>query len=132
MARPSKLPVHPSKLVLGLLKCSKHPLTAYNLLEKLKKHGVQGPPVIYRALKQLMDKGQIHRIQALNAYVACGCEAGHHHEFSVLTVCKGCKTVDEMHDHAVIRYLAGLRRLGINVPKAAVVELPVVCQDCAT
>lgn len=130
MARPSTLPVHPTTLVLAALRKSPQPLTAYELLKKLKKHGVQGPPVVYRALEKLAAEGSVHRIQALNAYVACNCAPSHTHDVSVLTVCQDCRKVDELHNHEVIRHLTKLRRMHVNLPDLAVVELPVTCDDC--
>ncbi len=131
MARPSSLPAPAEELVLGALRKSKKPLSAYDILEKVKKFGIKSSPIVYRALEVLMKNGSAHKINELGAFVACACTADHYHDVSVLTVCNGCKRVDELHDHAVIHHLTNLRKLHVNLMKSAVVELPVTCQNCA-
>lgn len=131
MARPSSLPIHPRELVLKALRKSNVPMSAYSLLEKLKPHGVSAAPIIYRALEHLTKVGSIHKIRALNAFVACDCTADHHHSLSVLTVCDGCERVTELHDHTVIHQLEALRGRGVRLAEHAVIELPITCAACA-
>ncbi len=130
MARPSTLPKPADALVLSCLQKNGQPMSAYAILEKVKKFGIKSSPIVYRALETLMKNGSAHKINELNAFVACACTADHHHDVSVLTVCKGCKRVDELHDHAVIHHLTKLRKLHVNLSKSAVVELPVTCENC--
>ena len=130
MARPSKLLMHPRDMVLDILRKSNAPLTAYNLLRKLQPFGVKSAPIVYRALDGLELAGSVHKIKELGAYVACNCEDDHVHHLSVLTVCKSCKKVKELHDHKVIDYLEGLRQLKINLPDTAIIELPITCEQC--
>ena len=130
MARPSTLSKPADELVLGALRKSKQPMSAYDILDKVEKFGIKSSPIVYRALEALMKQGRAHKINELNAFVACACTADHHHDVSVLTVCKGCKRVDELHDHAVIHHLTKLRKLHVNLSKSAVVELPVTCENC--
>lgn len=130
MARPSKLAIHPKKMVLAALRKSGQPLGAYDILERLKPQGVQGATVVYRALEALIKEGAVHKIQALNSFVACDCTAEHEHRLSVLTVCHDCKSVNELHDHEVIHQLESLSRKGVSIVRDAVIELPVTCQDC--
>lgn len=130
MARPSKQPVHPREMVLKILRRRKSPMSAYAVLEKLSEHGIKGPPVVYRALDALMERGLVHKIQATSEYIACNCTADHDHGLSVLTICGGCKKVAEIHDHAVIHHLEKLSKLGLVLADHAVVELPVMCGRC--
>ena len=131
MGRPSSLSAPASALVLRMLRKSAHPMTAYSLLEKLKKSGIKSAPIIYRALDALMKEGAVHKIKELGAYVACDCAKSHNHTLSVLTVCHGCNKVAELHDHAVIHQLENLRNSGIRLTENAVIELPVTCNACA-
>jgi len=130
MARPSKLLVHPRDMVLAVLRESSVPLTAYDLLKKIMPFGVKSAPIVYRALEALEQAGEVHKIKELGAYIACNCTEEHAHQLSVVTICVGCKKVAELHDHAVIDYLDGLRRLKINLPETAIIELPVTCVNC--
>jgi Fur family transcriptional regulator, zinc uptake regulator len=132
MARPSSLPIHPRDLVLKALKKSRKPMTAYELLERLKPHGIKGPPIVYRALDALMKAGTVHRINELGAFVACDCAKDHHHALSVLTVCSDCRKVAELHDHAIIHQLENLRKHGVPLQDHAVIELPITCSACAS
>lgn len=131
MGRPSSLPVHPKQLALKELKKYKKPMSAYDLLERLKPHGVNGAPVVYRALDSLMKSGVVHKIHALNTFIACNCHADHDHSLSVLTICQDCDGVEELHNHDVIHQLEGLRKKGVPLVKHAVIELPINCQACA-
>lgn len=130
MARPSNLPAPAEVLVLGALRRSKLPLSAYTILERVNKYGIKSSPIVYRALEALMKSGKVHKINELNAFVACACTADHTHDVSVLTVCQDCKRVDELHDHTVIHHIAKLRKLHVNLTHTAVVELPVTCDSC--
>ncbi len=131
MGRPSSLSAPASELVLKALRKSDEPMTAYTLLEKLKKSGIKSAPIIYRALESLMKEGAVHKIKELGAYVACDCSKSHSHALSVLTVCHGCHKVAELHDHAVIHQLENLRKSGIRLTEHAVIELPITCNACA-
>ena len=52
-------------------------MSAYDLIQVLHSEGMSSPPTMYRALRQLVDAGVAHRIESLNAFVACRHE---HHE----------------------------------------------------
>lgn len=131
MARPSSLSAPADQLVLKTLRKAKTPMTAYALLEKLKKSGINSAPIIYRALDTLIQRGEAHKIKELGAFVACDCHEDHQHSLSVLTVCRACKTVTELHDHAVIHRLENLRQQGVRLADHAVIELPILCGKCA-
>ena len=51
--------------VLYALQRANGPLTAYQILDRLKKHGVSGPTTVYRALHSLVLDGTVHRIETL-------------------------------------------------------------------
>lgn len=130
MARPSSLPAPAEELVLGALRKSKTPLSAYDILEKVNKFGIKSSPIVYRALEALMKNGKAHKINELNAFVACACEADHHHALSVLTICRDCKKVNELHNHDVIHHMEKLRTFDVNLTASAVIELPITCENC--
>jgi Fur family zinc uptake transcriptional regulator len=131
MGRPSSLSAPAAELVLKVLRKSEEPMTAYTLLEKLKKSGIKSAPIIYRALESLMKEGAVHKIKELGAYVACDCTKDHHHALSVLTICGDCHKVAELHDHTVIHQLENLRKSGVRLQNHAVIELPITCNACA-
>ncbi len=131
MARPSTLPAPAEELVLKELRKIRTPLGAYSILEKVKKFGINNSPVVYRALEALIVRGDVHKINELNAFVACNCDPDHKHALSVLAVCGDCSLVEELHDHGIIHQIEGLRKKGVRLREHAVVELPILCDNCA-
>ena len=86
----------PREHVLDIVASADHPLTAYDVLNKLsKKLNQPKPPTAYRALEFLMQHGFIHRIESLNSYVACG--EDHKHRGSQFMICDTCGQVEEVH-----------------------------------
>ncbi|MFO1175318.1 MAG: transcriptional repressor [Paracoccaceae bacterium] len=80
--------------VLEILLEEHRALGAYDLLERLARDGFGNqPPVAYRALDFLVDHGLAHRIDRLNAFMACT-HPGHAHTPAVL-ICRACRTVAE-------------------------------------
>jgi len=130
MSRPSKLSASSPELVLKVLQVDFKPLGAYEILEKVKEFGIKSPPIVYRALDTLMKIGKVHKINELNTFIACDCEEDHQHLLSILTICQSCNEVSELHDHIVIDHLAKLKTLNIYLANKAVIELPIMCQNC--
>jgi Fur family zinc uptake transcriptional regulator len=130
MSRPSKLSASSPELVLKVLQSNVKPLGAYEILEKVKEFGIKSPPIVYRALDTLMKIGKVHKINELNTFIACDCEEDHQHLLSILTICQSCNEVSELHDHIVIDHLAKLKTLNIYLANKAVIELPIMCQNC--
>ena len=130
MSRPSKLSASSPELVLKVLQSNVKPLSAYEILEKVKEFGIKSPPIVYRALDTLMKIGKVHKINELNTFIACDCEEDHQHLLSILTICQSCNEVSELHDHIVIDHLAKLKTLNIYLANKAVIELPIMCQNC--
>lgn len=81
--------------VLELLMQAGGPVKAYDLLSGLKPGGGAQPPTVYRALDFLTAAGLAHKVEALNAYMACvhGEESGG----AELFICEGCGAVEERH-----------------------------------
>lgn len=82
------------QLVLQLLQASGKPLSAYEVLDRLREQGTQWqPPTVYRALDYLVEQGLAHYLQSIQKYVVCpqqGCE-----QFSQLLICVQCGQVQE-------------------------------------
>ena len=67
---------------------------AYEILEKLTEDGKRPqPPVAYRALEFLVGQGCVHKIESLNAYIACE-HMGTDHQPAFL-ICRSCQAVAE-------------------------------------
>jgi Fur family transcriptional regulator, zinc uptake regulator len=86
--------------VLEILLEEHRALGAYDVLQRLAADGFGNqPPVAYRALEFLVDQGFAHRIDRLNAFVAC-MHPGETHAPSFL-ICGTCNAVAEAPARAV-------------------------------
>ena len=82
--------------VLQTVAGSKKPLGAYEILERLDKIlESPKPPTIYRAINFWVEKGFIHCIESLNAYITC--HADHRHKGSQFIICDDCGIAIETH-----------------------------------
>ena len=85
----------PREYVLGIIAAADKPLTAYDVLDALaEKLDKPKPPTAYRALEFLMQHGFVHRIESLNAYIACA--EDHKHQGSQFMICDGCGRVRKL------------------------------------
>ncbi len=78
----------PRRRVLELLLRADAPLKAYDIIAGFGDRGDPAkPPTVYRALEFLERMGFAHRIESLNAYVACRLEGGHAAAFLICDCC---------------------------------------------
>ncbi|MGE3142859.1 MAG: transcriptional repressor [Hyphomonadaceae bacterium] len=117
------------KRVLALLVDSAAPAKAYDLLQQL---GVDDrpakPPTIYRALDFLMRLGLAHKIQSLNAFIACeigGCERS-----TIFLICDRCGAAEEFDaGHALVDLSEAAARDGFAI-KRTMIEASGLCAKC--
>ena len=84
------------RLVLDALGTKTSPMKAYELLEALKGSGVKAPMTVYRALDRLEERGLIHKLDAINAFVLCRHQTPH--EVQAFLVCIECCDAQEIED----------------------------------
>jgi Fur family transcriptional regulator, zinc uptake regulator len=115
--------------VLGLIFEAEGPLTAYQLLDRLKETRERAvPPTVYRALDFLMEQRLVHKLERLNAFIPCA-EGGHDHPAQFL-ICRQCGTVAEIEDRAAAQALEhAAERQGFH-PGTTVVEIEGTCAAC--
>lgn len=91
-----------------------------------------GPPTVYRALASLVDRKLVHRLETLNAFVACRHERHHDqpYETTVLSVCDDCGAVDERVAPGVTAALSSVTDSSGFAASRQVVELRGVCAEC--
>lgn len=115
--------------VLALLLASPRALGAYELLESMRStHAGAQPPTVYRALEFLMEAGLAHRLDTLNAYVACALDE---HDHSLLLVCPACGKVTEINDPDVFHLLSRHAAESGFVLPGECLEVKGSCRDCA-
>ncbi|MBM1221181.1 transcriptional repressor [Ponticoccus sp. SC2-23] len=103
---------------------------AYDVLARLSEEGLGSkPPVAYRALGFLTEQGFAHRIERLNAFVACA-RPGADHDPAFM-ICRSCGTVAEA-GQARGGPLARSAQAAGFVIEQAVVEAEGLCPSCQT
>lgn len=117
-------------MVLDALSRAAAPMSAYALLDALRADGFRAPMQVYRALDKLVARRRVHRLETLNAYVACAHRHGHAGTV-LFVICNGCGEVAELADaelDALLRRRAQDRRFATE---SAIVELRGTCARCA-
>ncbi|MGE0502676.1 MAG: Fur family transcriptional regulator [Rhizobiaceae bacterium] len=119
--------------VLGALEGAAQPLSAYTLLDQLREKGFRAPLQVYRALDGLIKAGLAHRLESLNAFVACAETHGHDHghAMTAFAICDQCGQVSELSDHAIAHRLDAWVGASGFVPRKAVIEFRGTCGKCA-
>ncbi|MEM9617366.1 MAG: transcriptional repressor [Pseudomonadota bacterium] len=126
--RPSGLAKN-EKLVWDILVNAAEPLKAYEILDKLKEQGVRAPMTVYRALDGLEEKGHIHKLDGLNAFVLCNHEGPH--VVQTFLVCESCSTVQELEVVAVEADIAPAVHAAAFDMHTARLEIKGNCNSCA-
>lgn len=114
------------KRVLEILLESHAAMGAYDVLARLDAEGLGSkPPVAYRALTFLVEQGFVHRIERLNAFVACVHPSAAHDP--AFMICRSCGTVAEAQANAAMDQAAA--QSGFHVEQT-VIEAEGLCPSC--
>lgn len=117
-------------LVLDALTRAEGPLSAYTILDRLRDSGLKAPLQVYRALEKLLDFGLVHRLESLNAFVACAHPHCHAQGLIAFAICEDCGQVDEFSDTVVRERLgAWSTSNGFTVEKTTI-EIRGHCAAC--
>ncbi|MGJ8621605.1 MAG: transcriptional repressor [Yoonia sp.] len=114
--------------VLEILLETHAAMGAYDVLARLDAEGLGSkPPVAYRALSFLVDQGFVHRIERLNAFIACA-HPGASHDPAFM-ICRACGTVAEAEVTAALAQPAAISGFQIE---QTVIEAEGLCPSCQT
>ena len=117
--------------VLGVLRRRGVPISAYEVLECLREKNPRlSPTTIYRALAALAERGQAHRVESLNAFVACQRER--HHHASILSICGDCGAVEESISADLLTRLSSIAGKSGFAPMRHVIEVHGQCGSCGS
>jgi Fur family transcriptional regulator, zinc uptake regulator len=119
-------------LVLGALSRAAAPLSAYELLDKLRGSGLKAPLQVYRALEKLVAAGMVHRLESLNAFVACSHPDGDLHERVAFAICDDCGAVSEFADDELNKSVEKLARHDDFHVRKLTIELRGQCARCGS
>jgi Fur family transcriptional regulator, zinc uptake regulator len=126
MTHPHSLSTH-DDAVLAALHAAGRPLSAYEVLEAARSDRLRAAVQVYRALDKLGRAGLVHRIEALNAYVACSC--GAHRGKPGFVVCRDCGAVREFEDERVFDVAEAAAGRGFAIERVSV-EVFGRCAEC--
>ncbi|MBI6629919.1 transcriptional repressor [Pontibaca salina] len=115
--------------VLEILAEEHKAMGAYDILERLAQEGRGSqPPVAYRALDFLVRHGFAHKIEHLNAYIACAHPRDCH--MPAFLICRACDTVAEtIWTPRRGGFAQTARSTGFNI-EHTVVEATGLCPQC--
>lgn len=120
---------HGRREVLKRLMQHEGGVKAYQLLEELRATQENvAPPMVYRALDFLQEMGLVHRLDSMNAFVACSTR---HHEQSLLLVCPQCGAVAEICAPGLGQTLAASVAQSGFVVQGDCLEIKALCPACA-
>lgn len=133
MSQPPELTRNQS-LVLGVLRNAPGPVSAYDILDRLRTEGFRAPLQVYRALDKLMEHGLVHRLESLNSFVAC--TEPHDHEahssgVTAFAICDSCGSVTEFHDHTIEKRLQQWQAARQFTPQKTTIEIRGACGKCS-
>lgn len=116
--------------VLEVLLASHRAQGAYDIMEQIDWRGRRpAPAVIYRALDFLVRHGLAHKIESLNAFMACP-HADHAHK-PMIMICRDCSQVAEFDAPGIGRAISKAAKESGFVPAETTVEVAGLCRTCA-
>lgn len=114
--------------VLELLFDAHGPAKAYDLLPLIDSEKQAKPPTIYRALDFLVRMGLAHRIESLNAFVAC--DVGACARSTIFLICEKCGGAEEFDaGHALVDLSDAAKKDGFAIHRT-MIEASGVCGAC--
>lgn len=115
--------------VLELLIDQAAPAKAYDLLGQLgTATSPAKPPTVYRALDFLVRLGLAHKIQSLNAFVAC--DVGACARSTIFLICDKCGDAEEFDaGHALVDLGEAAAKDGFEI-KRTMIEASGLCAQC--
>ncbi|WP_273757009.1 Fur family transcriptional regulator [Bartonella sp. MM73XJBT] len=118
-------------LVLNTLKNSKGPLSAYAILDHLRDEGFRAPLQVYRALEKLVQLKCIHRLESVNAFVACLHPENCQHELTTFIICENCGKVNEIQNQTIVSNLRQMVQAVDFQARKSTLEIRGICKKCA-
>ncbi len=117
-------------MVFTTLQEANVPLTAYVILEHLRADGFKSPLQVYRALEKLIEQKAVHRLESINAFVACAHNCCTKTQAAVFAICETCGKVSEFTDAKLNHHVkAWAQADGFQLNKTTI-ELRGECHSC--
>ena len=115
--------------VLEILLAEHRAMGAYEILDRLREGGQKAqPPIAYRALEFLVGNGFAHRIERLNAFIACSQPLeSHSPAFLICRICDGVAETHAVPSRGTLGKAA--KEAGFRVERT-MLEIEGVCPNC--
>lgn len=135
MKKPQKRRPAPDqdKIVVEALRGVGKPVSAYELMDQLRDKGLSAPPTVYRSLNRLIEDGRAHRLESLNAFVACKHDHadGHRHGIAVFAICENCNKVQEFDEPKAVELFKRWASAADFAVTSMTLELRGRCAECS-
>jgi Fur family zinc uptake transcriptional regulator len=116
------------RMIVEALRGVGRPVSAYELIEELRDQASLAPQTVYRSLDRLIAEGQAHRLESINAFVACRHPS--HEGAAVFAICNDCGTVTEFDEAAAVDRLAAWARKAKFAVERMTLEIRGRCRSC--
>jgi Fur family zinc uptake transcriptional regulator len=116
-------------MIIEALRGMGQPASAYELIEQLHNKATLAPQTVYRSLDRLIAEGQAHRLESLNAFVACRHPS--HRGAVVFAICDDCRSVTEFNEADAVNSLAAWAKKAKFDVRQMTMELRGRCKTCA-
>lgn len=114
-------------IIFQVMQKAGRPVGAYDLITELRGHDL-APATVYRALDRLIEDGRAHKLESINAFVACSQHRDN--EPPAFAICDSCGNVTEFAECAVSEALRNWCRSRAFAPKAMTLEVHGTCHEC--
>lgn len=129
-ASPTRTLTRNQGLVQQALTDAESPMTAYQILDSLRADGLNAPLQVYRALDKLVHYGLVHRLESINAFVACQQHDCHDTRRVAFAICDECGHVREFPVASVSKHLEQWAKSEEFELVSTVLELRGRCARC--
>lgn len=117
------------KKILGLLIDAKQPMTAYSVLDALRKSKPKAQVMsVYRVLDYLCTSGLVHRIENLNAFIPCRHLFERH--TSQWLICEKCGDTEECALPIFSKGIDAIEEQSGFTVNNSTIELIGLCKSC--
>lgn len=118
------------KMIVEALRGIGRPVSAYEIIDRLREKVTLAPQTVYRSLDRLIAGGQAHRLESLNAFVACRHPS--HEGAAVFAICDDCGTVTEFDEPDAVERLRAWGKKAKFAVERMTLELRGRCHMCTT
>ena len=116
-------------MIMEALRDMDQPASAYELIDQLRHKATLAPQTVYRSLDRLIADGQAHRLESLNAFVACRHPS--HRGAAIFAICDECRSVTEFNEADAVSSLAAWAKKAKFDVRQITLELRGRCKSCA-